>query len=90
MADKIASKLYYAAIFSPNYKKELDFRGYIQSLSSNNSEGAFDVLPLHENFVTILYGDLVIVDDAGQSRSFQVDRAVLEASNNIVKVFVEF
>lgn len=93
MADastNIRRDAFYAVIIAPNYKKQLDFGGYVRSISAVNSEGNFDVLPLHENFVTLLSGKLSIVDEKGKSLEFQVDRALLEASNNLVKVYVDF
>ncbi len=42
-----------AIIFPPNYKKNYAFRGIIKSFSSQNSDGPFDILPEHENFVTV-------------------------------------
>ena len=90
MADKVEKNLLFTAIYIPNYKQQLDFKGYVKSISSINNEGAFDILPMHENFVTVLSGNLVIVDESGKKREIQVERALLEASNNLVKVFVEF
>ncbi len=90
MARNNQKNLLFTAVYAPNYKKHLDFRGYVQSLSSVNSEGAFDVLPMHENFVTVFSGNMILVDEGGQRREFMLGRALLEASNNIVKVFVEF
>ena len=81
---------FYTVISAPSYKKQLDFQGYIRSISAHNSEGVFDVLSLHENFVTILSGKLVIVDEGGKGFELQVDWALLEASNNLVKVYVDF
>ena len=81
---------FYTVISAPSYKKQLDFQGYIRSISAHNSEGVFDVLPLHENFVTILMGKIVVVDEKGKSLEFEAERALLEASNNLVKVYVDF
>ena len=81
---------FFALIYAPNYKKHLDFAGYVRSISSVNSEGNFDVLPMHENFVTLLLGKLVVVDEKGKSLEFQVEQALLEASNNLVRVYVDF
>jgi len=93
MADvntNIRKDAFFVVIYAPNYKAQFNFQGYVRSLSSVNSEGNFDLLPLHENFVTILSGKLGIVDEKGKSLEFQVDRALLEASNNLVKVYVDF
>ena len=79
-----------AVIFPPNYKKNYAFRGLIKSFSSQNSEGPFDILPEHENFVTLAHDKITIVDLEGKKLEFAIGKAVLEASNNTVKVFIEF
>lgn len=83
-------EVFYAVFLTPNYKKELLFSGNIRSLSSFNNEGAFDVLPQHENFVTILKDKIVLVDENNNRRQFNVERALIEVSDNIVRVFMEF
>lgn len=77
-------------IISPSYKSKLEYQGLAQSVTSTNSEGTFDVLPMHENFVTLLTGPVIVVDERGSRREFKVGTAVLEASGNVVRIFVEF
>jgi len=81
---------FYTAVLPPSYKRHLAYSGYVKSLSSTNSEGNFDILPMHENFASIVHGPIVIVDEAGNKREIAVEKALVEASNNLVKVFVEF
>lgn len=90
MAEELSKNKFYAAVMPPSYKGHLAFAGFVKSLSSVNSEGNFDILPMHENFVTMLAGPIVIVDEVGRRREFNVEKALVEASNNLVKVFVEF
>ena len=79
-----------AVIFPPNYKKNYAFRGKVKSFSSQNSEGPFDILPEHENFVTVANDKITMVDLEGKKIEMPIGKAVLEASNNLVKVFIEF
>lgn len=90
MTEVVFKETFFAAIFSPTYKRNLEFRGNIKSLSSAGSEGSFDILPLHENFLSIVNGPVVIVDEAGKKHEINVEKALVEVSNNIVKVFVDF
>lgn len=80
----------YLSIYSPNYKSDLEFSGYIKSLSSVNAKGPFDILPTHENLATVAEGTIVIVDEADRRVEFNVQKAVIDVSNNLVKVFVEY
>lgn len=88
--DTIKPNTLYLSIFSPNYKSELEFAGYIKSLSSVNEKGPFDILPLHENLATVATGTIVIIDEADKRVEFNVQKAVIDVSENLVKVFVEY
>jgi len=88
--DTIKPNTLYLSIYSPNYKSELAFAGYIKSLSSVNEKGPFDILPLHENLATVATGTIVIVDEGDKRVEFNVQKAVIDVSNNLVKVFVEY
>lgn len=90
MADQIRTDLLYTIIYPPNYKKELRFAGYARSFSGVNEKGPFDILPQHENFVSVISGPITILDDKGVRRQFIVENAVVEASGNLVKVFVPY
>jgi len=80
----------YTAIFAPSYKKQLVFSGYARSFSSSDEKGRYDILPGHENFVTVARGSAVIFDESGKRLEFTLGSAVVEVSENIVKVFVDF
>lgn len=90
MADATRPDLLYTVIYSPNYKKELRFAGYTRSFSSVNEKGPFDILPQHENFLSAISGWILLEDDKGVKRQFTVENAVVEASGNLVKVFVGY
>ena len=84
------SSLLYTVVYLPNYAKAPAFRGFAQSVSSVNVEGNFDILPLHENFVTIIREKLVIVDKEGGKYQLVFGRGLVETAGNLVKIFVEF
>ncbi len=80
----------YTVILSPTYKKGLSFEGYVRSFSSTNDVGPYDILPGHENLVTTALGNAVIFDESGKRFDFNLGRAVVEVSENILKVFVDY
>lgn len=93
MADPIAqtkSDLLYTQVFTPGDQSQSAFTGYAKSVSGINTEGNFDILPQHANFVTLIRDLITIVDERGQKREFKVEKGLLEASNNLVKIFIEF
>lgn len=90
MPDNTRRDALYTVVYLPGYKKQASFRGWAKSVSSTNSEGSFDVLPLHENFVTTIKNKVTIVDLEGKNFELNLEKGLLEASENVVKVFVEF
>lgn len=90
MDPKIRGDLFYTVVYVPNYYKKWAFHGYVKSISGINSEGNFDILPLHENFVSTVKNQINIVDERDQTHQIPINQALVEASNNLVKIFVEF
>ena len=92
MADqKIDQNKLWVEVLLPNYyDKSAAFSGSAKSVSGTNSEGNFDILPLHANFVSVVSQKLVIVEENGASREIKFEKGLIEASNNVVKIFVEF
>ena len=86
----IKQDMLYTVIYPPSYQKELRFAGYAKSFSSVNEKGPFDILPAHENFVSVISGPITIEDEGGVKKQFTVENAVVEASGNLVKVFVKY
>lgn len=85
------SNLLFAEVFLPSYAdKSMAFSGYVKSISSQNAEGSFDVLPLHANFLTTFQQGLVMVDEAGKRIELNLPKGLIEVSNNFVRIFAEF
>lgn len=82
--------LLYAVIFAPPYKKQIGFSGYVRSFSSFDESGAYDILPGHENFVTVAVDKAVIFDEAGIRFDFNISKGVVEVCENVLKVFVDY
>ncbi len=65
------------------------FKGFAKSLTSFDNKGTFDVLPMHENFVTQFSKKLEIVPEEGEKLVYQNSTVVIEVANNVVRVFLE-
>ncbi len=65
------------------------FKGFAKSLTSFDKKGTFDVLPMHENFVTEFSKNLEIIPEEGEKVSYQNSTGVIEVANNVVRVFLE-
>ena len=71
-------------IISPQKKL---FEGQCSSVSSVNSVGPFDVLPEHENFISLIKQYVSVISN-GQAKKFEIKDAVLKAQANQIYVFV--
>ena len=63
------------------------FEGEIDSLTSYNVKGQFDILPSHANFISIIKNK-IIIQRAGKKDEFAVDNGVLKVDNNEIKVYL--
>lgn len=59
-----------------------------QSVSSKNSQGAFDILPQHANFLTVVEKEPIEVRIKGQkSKRFNLPLAIIFATENKVNIY---
>ncbi len=84
MENKIDENILQVNIISPQKKL---FVGECKSLSSINNVGPFDVLPMHENFISIIR-DYIIIKTKNEEKKFDIKEAVLKAEANLIYVFV--
>lgn len=64
------------------------YEGELYALTSFNNKGAFDILPEHTNFVTMVSNKVVLHKTDGRDDEINVDNGVLLVENNQVKVFL--
>ncbi len=68
--------------------EKLLYEGDVSALSSVNERGPFDVLPMHENFISIIGQKLVLTLKNGEIKEFPVDKGVMRTYKNNVDVFL--
>ena len=68
--------------------QKLIWEGDATSLSSVNSNGAFDVLPNHARFISIIEDQPIIVQTVNERKKFSFERTVLSVMDNVVSVYV--
>lgn len=71
-------------VFSPY---ETYYAGEAVSLSAANGTGAFDVLPGHINFFSLLYKGQVKIDTGYQKLEFPLVRGIIRVTADTVTVF---
>jgi F0F1-type ATP synthase epsilon subunit len=67
---------------------EIIWEGKAYSLSAKNSEGTFDVLPMHANFITFLQNEPITIHTIeGEKKTFSFSSSVLNVHDNFVSVY---
>lgn len=62
--------------------------GEAEGLSSVNEKGIFDVLSLHENFISLIRERIVIHQKIGQSKEIKIENGIVKVFKNKVYVLV--
>lgn len=64
------------------------FDGEVRSVTSYNDAGEFDVLPLHENFISIIKKYLKIFPKIGDEINISLKIGVLKVRSNKVDIYI--
>ena len=70
-----------------NSPEKVLWEGEADSVSSVNSLGPFDILPLHTNFITFIEKKPIVVRTGTEKKEYTFDNSVIYASKNIVLVY---
>ena len=66
------------------------WEGKAKSVSSKNSDGVFDILPMHSNFITLIRGEPInVVNNEGEKKEFTFKQAVIFVTDDVVRVFAD-
>lgn len=68
--------------------KEVFYEGKVETVSSQNKLGKFDILPRHANFITLIFDSLSMITPEKKKINYQFERGILEVSENKVNVFL--
>ena len=60
----------------------------VKAISSVNEQGPFDVLPMHENFISIIKTRIILHKKDGSARQIDLERGVLKIFKNEVNVYL--
>ena len=64
------------------------FRGDVNSITSFNEGGQFDVLERHANFISLIEKSLIIRDLTGKMRKIGVSSALMRVRDNFVEIYL--
>lgn len=71
-------------------KDRILYSGSAYAVSSINDRGIFDILPQHENFISLLKEKIIIHQTQKESQHLQIDNGVLRVNNDKVYIYVNF
>jgi len=63
------------------------WKGEAYSVSSINSKGPFDILPMHANFVTVIDNKPIKIRIKGKTLEYTYPQSVLYTHNNTVLIY---
>ena len=67
---------------------QLLFEGKAKSVSTYNAKGLFDVLPYHENFISLIENKVRFVDLNNQKKEFPIELGAIRVEENKVEVLL--
>ena len=65
------------------------WEGEAQAVSSENTAGAFDILPGHANLITLIERKPIVIQGERGERMFNFDRAIISLKDNWVSVYAD-
>ncbi len=79
MADKLKVKI--------NTPEKILWEGVAEWVSSVNSQGPFDILPYHTNFVTIIENQTIRINTGSEIKEYTFPHSVIYAHANSVHIY---
>lgn len=64
------------------------YKGPAIAVSSRNEVGPFDVLPQHENFISIINGKITVWTHKNEKQEIENTSAIMKAKSNKINVFL--
>jgi hypothetical protein len=71
-----------------NAKKEL-VNEEVKYVSSINERGKFDILPLHENFISLIQQYITIYKLNGEKQTMEIQNGVMHVNKNEVHCYID-
>lgn len=69
-------------------KQGVLFSGKAEAVSSKNDKGIFDILPQHENFISIIKENIVIHKKINENQEMKIENGILRAYKNKVNIYI--
>ena len=60
----------------------------IKAVSSFNERGPFDILPLHENFISVVKDKIILHKNDGSTKEITIEKGVLKIAENNINIYL--
>jgi F0F1-type ATP synthase epsilon subunit len=68
--------------------QRIEFKGVAKAITSVNSKGKFDVLPYHENFISLIKDSVTVHLDDKNIKTYDLKNGVLKVNGNTVTILI--
>lgn len=69
-------------------REQVLFDGDVVSVTSVNDTGEFDILALHENFISLVRNKISYVLPKAEMKTMTITRGIMQVASNQVRVFL--
>ncbi len=69
-------------------RESVIFDGQVTAISTYNDLGIFDVLPFHENFISLVRNK-IILHNMNAQKEFKIDQGILKIKNNKIDIYLD-
>jgi F0F1-type ATP synthase epsilon subunit len=70
-------------------RESIIFDGQVNAISSYNDVGLFDVLPMHENFISLIKDKIILHSNNG-NKEYKINGGVLKVKDDKVDIYLGF
>jgi F0F1-type ATP synthase epsilon subunit len=68
-------------------KGRIFFDGEVSAISTYNEIGIFDVLPMHENIISLIKNKIIIHNE-NEQKELKIETGLLKAANDKVNIYL--
>ena len=64
------------------------FDGQVKALTATNEKGTFDILAMHENFISIINTEIVLHLNDKDEKKVKIEKGIIKCLDNKVQIFL--
>ena len=60
----------------------------VEAISSKNEKGVFDILPEHENFISLIKENIIIHKKISENQEIKIENGLLRVYKNKINIYI--